>query len=207
MGKKEELNYFDNFVKNANYALESAKILKEYIDNFDANKSIEKENMVHNLENEADKNQHLVLNYLIKDFLPPIDREDIIMLCHKIDDISDNIDEVVINIDILNVKKLRDDVKTFAQLLLNACEKTTEMLNKFKNIKKFAEIKEVIIEINKLEEDGDKLYQDAIRNLYNTPKDPIEVITWTTLYNCLENCFDSCENVADCVEEILMKNS
>ena len=80
MGKKEELNYFDNFVKNANYALESAKILKEYIDNFDANKSIEKENMVHNLENEADKNQHLVLNYLIKDFLPPIDREDIIML-------------------------------------------------------------------------------------------------------------------------------
>ena len=207
MGKKEELNYFDNFVKNANYALESAKILKEYIDNFDANKSIEKENMVHNLENEADKNQHLVLNYLIKDFLPPIDREDIIMLCHKIDDISDNIDEVVINIDILNVKKLRDDVKTFAELLLNACEKTTEMLNKFKNIKKFAEIKEVIIEINKLEEDGDKLYQDAIRNLYNNPKDPIEVITWTTLYNCLENCFDSCENVADCVEEILMKNS
>lgn len=207
MGKKEELNYFDNFVKNANYALESAKILKEYIDNFDANKSIEKENMVHNLENEADKNQHLVLNYLIKDFLPPIDREDIIMLCHKIDDISDNIDEVVINIDILNVKKLRDDVKTFAELLLNACEKTTEMLNKFKNIKKFAEIKEVIIEINKLEEDGDKLYQDAIRNLYDNPKDPIEVITWTTLYNCLENCFDSCENVADCVEEILMKNS
>lgn len=207
MGKKEELNYFDNFVKNANYALESAKILKEYIDNFDANKSIEKENMVHNLENEADKNQHLVLNYLIKDFLPPIDREDIIMLCHKIDDISDNIDEVVINIDILNVKKLRDDVKTFAELLLNACEKTTEMLNKFKNIKKFTEIKEVIIEINKLEEDGDKLYHDAIRNLYNNPKDPIEVITWTTLYNCLENCFDSCENVADCVEEILMKNS
>lgn len=207
MGKKEELNYFDNFVKNANYALESAKILKEYIDNFDANKSIEKENMVHNLENEADKNQHLVLNYLIKDFLPPIDREDIIMLCHKIDDISDNIDEVVINIDILNVKKLRDDVKTFAELLLNACEKTTEMLNKFKNMKKFAEIKEIIIEINKLEEDGDKLYQDAIRNLYNNPKDSIEVITWTTLYNCLENCFDSCENVADCVEEILMKNS
>ena len=136
-----------------------------------------------------------------------MDREDIIMICDKIDDISDNIDEVVINLDILDVEKIRADVKAFVDLLLKICEKTSEMLTRFKNIKKFIEIKEVVIEINKLEEEGDKLYQDAIRELYKSPKDPIEVIRWTTLYNCLENCFDSCENVADCVEEILMKNS
>lgn len=207
MKKKEELNYFDNFVKNANYALESAKILKEYIYNFDSNKSIEKENMVHNIENEADKNQHIVLNYLIKDFLPPIDREDIIMLYHKIDDMVDNIDEFVINLNILDVKNIRSDVTNFVDLLLKCCEKINEMLTKFRNIKKFEEIKKVIIEINILEEEGDKLYQNSIKELYKNPNNPIEVITWTTLYNCLENCFDSCENVADCVEEILMKNS
>lgn len=207
MKKKDELDYFSNFVKNANYALESARILKEYIFNFDSNKSVEKENMVHNLENEADKNQHLVLNYLIKDFLPPIDREDIIMLCHKIDDITDSIDEVVINLNILDIEKIRKDIPEFVELLLKCCENTKEMLNRFKNIKKFAEIKELVIEINKLEEKGDILYQNAIKELYNSPKDPIEVIRWTTIYNCLENCFDSCENVADCIEEILMKNN
>ena len=203
---REEMNYFDIFVKNSNYALEASKILKDFIYNFKTEETEEIENEVHNLENEADKSQHEILNYLVTDFLPPIDREDIISLFHKIDDVVDSVDDVVINLNILDIEILREDVNEFIDLLQLCCYKLNEMLKQFKNIKNFAEIKKLIIEVNKLEEEGDKLYQNAIKKLYKE-KDPIEIIKWTTIYNCLEIAIDSCEIVADCTEEILMKNS
>lgn len=207
MKKREELNYFDTFIKNSNYALEASRILKEFVYKFDIEKSSEIEYAVHNIENEADKNQHIILNYLIKDFLPPIDREDIVTLSHRIDDVMDNIDELVINLNILNVKSLRDDTTAFIDLLEKCSENLSKMLESFKNMKNYDEIKKQVIAINVIEDEGDKLYQDAIKELYENETNPIEVIKWTTLYNCLEDCFDSCESVADCVEEILMKNS
>ena len=181
--KRKELNYFDEFIKNADIALEISKMLKEYVNNFDSNKSEETEMQVHQLENEADKNLHEILNYLIKDFLPPIEREDIIMLSNRIDDTIDCIDEVVINLDILNVTSLREKLKDYE------------------------ETQKIVVSINRLEESGDKLYQQAIRNLYQYEKNPIEVSAWTIIYNSLENCFDACESVASCVEEIILKNT
>ena len=205
--KKEEINYFDSFVENSEYALKASEILKDFVYNFDKNKSSEIVEKVHFLEHEADGKQHTILNYLITDFLPPIDREDIIRISHRIDDIVDNIDELVININILDVDYLRDDIKEFIDLLGECCIKVNNMLVIFKNLKKYKEIKDLVILVNRLEEKGDLLYQNAIKNLYKNEKNPIEVIKWTTLYNCLEECFDSCENVADSIEEILMKNS
>ncbi len=207
MKLKNSIDYFEMFEKNSNFALECCKILREYILNFDLSRAQEIEDKVHSIENDADSNQHTVLNYLIKDFLPPIDREDIISLSHKIDDVVDEIDEIAINFNILNIKELREDVKEFFDLLFNCCESLTKMFNYFKNLKNYKQIKEIVIEINKIEEKGDALYQKAIKNLYENEKNAIEVIKWTTIYNCLEDCFDSCEMAADCVEEILMKNS
>ena len=205
--KRKELNYFDEFIKNADIALEISKMLKEYVNNFDSNKSEETEMQVHQLENEADKNLHEILNYLIKDFLPPIEREDIIMLSNRIDDTIDCIDEVVINLDILNVTSLRDDFKDFSDLIYQCCTELKEMTQKFKKIKEYEETEKKVVNINRLEELGDKLYQQAIRNLYQYEKNPIEVSAWTIIYNSLEDCFDACESVASCVEEIILKNT
>ncbi len=207
MKKREEINYFESFINSSNYAVESTKILREYIYNFKTESAKEIEDKVHFIENEADKEQHSTLNYLVKDFIPPLDREDIIMLCHRLDDTVDSIDEVAINLNILDIEILRDDIKEFLDLLEKSCDYLNQMMNSFKNIKKYAEIKEKVIEVSKLEDEGDSLYQKAIKNLYKNEKNPIEVIKWTTIYNCLEECFDSCEAVADCVEEIIMKNS
>lgn len=205
--KREEIDYFDTFIKNSEYALEETKILKDFIWNYDINKTIEIENIVHKIENEADDSHHKLINFLISDFLPPIEREDIINLSHRIDDLVDNIDEIVINFNILNIEKIRVDVTNFINLLERCCIDVYEMLTKFKNLKKFDEIKEKVIIINNLEDEGDKLYQNAIKDLYKDENNPIDVIRWTTIYNCLEECFDSCERIADCVEEIIMKNS
>ena len=105
--KKQELNYYDEFIKNIEIAYQISNILKEYIDKFKTEDSEEIEQKVHKLENDADYNLHNLKNYLVKDFLPPIEREDIILLVNKIDDVIDNLDEIVIDFNILNVTDLR----------------------------------------------------------------------------------------------------
>ena len=205
--KKAEFNYYDEFIKNADCALKISTILKEYANQFDGNKAKEIEKQVHQIENEADKNLHDIINYLVKDFLPPIEREDIITLSHRIDDVIDCIDEAVINLEILNVKSLRIDCTEFSNLINLCCIELKKMILNFKNIKDYEKTKESIVSINKIEESGDELYQEAIRNLYQFEKNPIEVSAWTIIYSSLENCFDACESVASCIEEIILKNT
>ena len=205
--REKDFNYYDEFIKNTEFALKISIILKEYVNCFNCEEVKTIENEVHKVENEADKNLHAITNYLIKDFLPPIEREDIIMLAHRIDDVIDCIDEVVINLDILNVKFLREDFKEFSDLIYQCCIELKQMMMELKNMKEYEKAKSVAININRLEEAGDKLYQQAIKNLYQFEKNPIEVSSWTIIYSSLENCFDACESVASCVEEILLKNN
>ena len=204
--KKEELNYYNEFVVNIDICSHMVHILKEYIASFNYGEAGQTESLVHKLENDADHNLHNILNYLIKDFLPPIDREDIVRLANKIDDLADSIDEVVINIDILNVVYLRNDIKDFIELISQNCINLKAIMEKFKNKKSYPEVRELIIKTNKLEEIGDKMFQNAIRNLYQKEKNPVEILKWHTIYNSLEACVDLCEEVANTVEEIMMKN-
>lgn len=205
--KKEKLNYFDEFVKNVNYCLESAIILDNYIKNFDRSKSEEIEDKVHKFENEADQNLHDILNYLVRDFITPFDRDDVIALANSIDNLEDCIDEVVIDLNIFNVTSIRDDISQLTELIVVACKKLKELLVKFKESKKYDEMKSMVIEVNRIEEEGDSLYQMAISYLFENEKDAIEIIKWKSLYGCLETCLDSAESVANEIEGILMKMS
>ena len=80
-------------------------------------------------------------------------------------------------------------------------------MKEFRNYKKSQEIKKLIVNINGLEEEGDKLYIMSIRNLYTTSKDPIELMTWTDTFKYFERCCDACETAANVVESVIMKNS
>ena len=207
MKKKEKLDYFDSFVEHIIFSVESAKLLKEFTDNFDKTKSREYGIKIHRLETKADQIQHKILDYLMKDFLPPIEREDIVSLAHKIDNLADYINEVILNLDIVNIQTLRPEFIEFTTLLLQSCESTKEVLSRFKNMKKYDEIHKKIVEVNKLEQKGDDLYQKSMKNLFTNTNDPVEVISWTRLFDCFEKCFDTCENIADFVNRILLKNS
>jgi len=205
--KREELNYYDEFIKMAKFAKDISKTLKEYIFSYDYEIVLQKKAEIHEVENSADKTQHLILNYLIKDFVPPIDREDIIDVTRRLDDVIDNIDEVSIDLEILSVVSLREDMKKYMELMEKATLAMFELFEKFKDMKNYNEVHELVVKINDIEEQGDKLFQESIKNLYVNEKNSIEVIKWTAIYNRLEDCFDSIEHVADCCDEIFMKNS
>ena len=207
MKKKETYNYYDEFIKSSEYIVKSATILKETIHEYNTG-NLEKNIVeVHKLENEADNALHKMRNYLVKDFLPPIDREDIILIGHKLDDIEDHIDEILINLNIYNIEKIREEMIEFTEILLEACESVKHALEEFKNSKKFDIVKQKTIEINQLEEKGDRIFEKAMKKLYSTEKDSLEVIRWTEMFRCLENAVDSCEHLADSIEDVIMKNS
>ena len=205
--KEKNFNYYDEFIKNANIAIEISTILKKHAENYDINNSTEIEEKVHKLENDADKNLHETIDYLVKDFLPPIEREDIVLLVNKIDDIIDYLDEIAINFNILNIVVLRDNFLEFMELFNKVSILLKEMLENFKDKKKHEEVYKYLIEINNIEENGDRLYEKAIKSLFINEKDPIEIIKWKTIYNTLENGIDSFESVANTIGEIVLKNT
>lgn len=204
--KKEELNYFDEFIKNADYAREIITKLKEIINNFNPSDIEAKTKEIHEIEIKADRNLHKLKNYLLKDFLPPIDREDILNIAHKIDDIIDGVDEIIIDANIFNVTKIKQDMKYSLDVLQETINKTYDLLVDFKNMKNIGAIQKQAIEVNNLEEQGDRRYEQSMKNLFTEEKDAVEVIKWEKVYEAIETSFDSCENVADSVEEVLMKN-
>ena len=205
--KEKNFDYYDEFVKNANIALEISTILKKHAENFEINNSTEIEKKVHRLENEADKNLHEIMDYLAKDFLPPLEREDIVLLVNKIDDIIDYLDEIAINFNILNIVVLRENFLEFMDIFYKLSILLKEMLEKFKDKKKHEEVNKYIIEINNIEESGDRLYENSIKSLFKTETNPIEVIKWNTIYNTLEDGIDSFESVANTIGEIILKNT
>ena len=207
MKKKDEYNYFNEYVKNSKYIVESAEILKETVANYSQEKLKENIAKVHKLENDADKTLHDMRSFLIKDFLPPIDREDIVLIGHRLDDIEDFIDEILINFNILNMSNVREDILEFTDNLIECAVSVKDALENFENFKKADVVKEKTIAINMLEEKADRIFEKAMKKLYQEEKDPIEIIKWTTIYNCMENATDACERIADSLEDVVMKNS
>lgn len=205
--KKEKYNYFDEFILLSDNIVKSAEILKDVFVNFDLNKLNEKTVEVHKLENESDQIIHKMRNQLIKDFLPPIDREDISLIGNKLDDIEDSIDEILINLKILNITEIKKEANESIDVLIKSTNAVREMFLDFKNFKKIDLIKNKIIEVNELEEEGDRVYEKIMSSLYRTEINPFDLIKWTNIYNCLENAIDFCEQVSDCVEDVILLNS
>lgn len=207
MAKKESNYYYDTFSKCISYACEAAELLQKCVENYDAtNLKVELDKM-HRIEHTADGVKHEMMEKLMKEFLPPIEREDIVELSHAIDDVIDSAEDILRGMYMYNVTTFRSEVKEFANIIFRSCQAMSEMGKELSNFRKSALLKEKIVEINALEEEADRLHTEAIRRLYTEEKDAVYILAWTTMYNGLEKCCDSCEEVADLVEQIVMKNS
>ena len=207
MKKKDNYNYFTELITMTEYIVKSADTLKNIIENFNLEKLNTDIHEVHKLENEADKVVHTMRSYLVKDFLPPIDREDIAVICHKLDDIEDGIDEVLINIKILNITEIKKEVIELVNILISSCKAVQEIFIAFNNLKNLELVSQKVIDVNHLEENGDRAYEKLMTSLYQTENNPINLIKWTNIYNCLERTIDSCEEIADSIQDVVMKNS
>lgn len=206
MGKKNEYNYFDVLIMMSENIVNSANILNNTLKNYNHQEIDTNVTEIHKLETDCDRMVHEFSNQLVKDFITPIDREDLNAIIHMLDDVEDNIDELLINFKILDITTIRKDIEKFTELIVHSANAVKEMFISFKNFKKIDIIKEKIIEINNIEDQGDETFEELMTNLYKI-SDPMEVIKWTKIYNGFENSIDSCERLGDRVSLTLLKNS
>lgn len=204
---KKNNDYFAMMKGLSGYSLKLSEKLRDILSNFDPFVVPQMLGELHEIEHAADIAKHDMMKKLAAEFITPIEREDIVSLAGELDTVTDCAEDIMKRLYMMNITKLRHDVDSFMSLLCVCCGKLGELMDEFPNFRKSKKVHELVIEINRLESEGDKLYDDAVRNLYVTSEDPIEIMVWSEIYRRFEHCYDACEHVSEAVESVVMKNS
>ncbi len=208
MKKQRSNEYFEGFVSGMESACKAAEYLENLVEHFDSEKLAEQIDEIHVIEHEADINKHKLMQKLAKEFITPIEREDIILLLQQIDNVTDFIEDVVRKMFMYNTKSMRTEALEFAAIIKQCCYESRDALKELPGFQKNSERLEVaIVKVNDYEEQGDRLYCSAMRRLYCENAQALDRITWTKLFDVMEACCDACEDVMESVELVVMKNS
>jgi predicted phosphate transport protein (TIGR00153 family) len=207
MARKKEVNYFDTFVELVGYSCDAADLLHDTMCNFKAEKLYEKMKEMHAIEHKGDEARHAMVRKLSREFITPIEREDIMAMADSIDNVTDTIEDVLMRMYMFNIKKIREYAVKMSEIIVKCCSALKKALAEFSNFRKSQILHELLVEINHLEEDGDRLFTEATRDLFVNCKDPIEVTAWAQTFDFLEKCCDACEDVSDVIESVIMKNT
>jgi uncharacterized protein len=158
---------------------------------------------IKDLEHEGDRLTHEVVNLLNRTFVTPFDRDDMYRLAGALDDICDHVDEAAGNIVGYGVKEIRPAAKAQGDVILRAASKLQEAVARLEG---FKDSSRQLIELRSLEDEGDRLNREAVSELFRTSQDAISIIRWKDIHEALEEAVDACENAADVLEAIVVKN-
>ena len=197
----------DNLAACAEDYCRVAEMLEDALEDFDPARLKERLDSIHDVEHSGDAKRHEMLDHLAKEFLPPIEREDIVALSQNIDNMTDKVEDVMLRVYMNNVQEIEPGALRMTDVVIRCCQAVRELLEEFKDFRRSKNLKSLIIRINDLEEESDKLFIQNVRTLYVESKDPIRIIAWRDIFIYLERCADACEHVADMVESVVMKNS
>ena len=198
-------NYFDGFIKMSEKAKECADYLSKSMNSYDKNTLEKQTEEIHDIEHRSDLIKHEIMANLVKEFLPPIEREDITNIIHYLDNVVDNIEDILVKMYILNLDSVTDEALEFSKLIVSCVDMLSKCVEEFSNYKKSKKLKELIVEVNSIEEEGDRLYIKTMRDLYKNDNTDY-IIRWSKIYGLMEKCLDSCETVADDLEVVMLKN-
>ena len=199
--------YFENFAAATALSKKAAEYLVECLKNYDPENLEQMMVTMHEIEHQADMKKHEMNATLAKAFVTPIDREDLDMLSHQLDDVTDNIEEVLQMFYINNIQTVEPAAIEFAKNIVKSCDVLCQLMAEFENFKRSKQLHGLIIALNDVEEDCDKLYLQSMRALSKSGKDALTILAWRDTYACLEACADACEHVSECVGTVIMKNT
>ncbi len=197
--------FFDLFEKAANNILHGARLLDDFVSNHvDLEEKLKK---LEDVEHVGDQITHDTIELLNKTFITPIDREDIHSLVSEMDDILDLIYGTANRIVLYKVPAPGVDMKKVVKSLVRAVEEVSKAVPRLRNMKKPEMILAQCIEINRLENEADEALRMAISNLFERETDAIKVIKEKEILETLESATDRCEDVANVLEGIVLKNA
>ena len=158
-------------------------------------------------EHRCDRTVHDLIDHLNHSFITPFDREDIFLITKVIDNIMDNIESTAFGLKLLNIEKIRVESLEMTGLIVKCAKELSIVIGELKNMKSSKVLQTKIIEVNRIENQGDVVYRRVIRDLFSSEKDPIEIIKWKEIYENMEKTLDACEDVANIIEGIVSKNA
>jgi predicted phosphate transport protein (TIGR00153 family) len=194
--------FFDLFSEAGQNTVRAARLLHQMLGNWPDEAGLAREILL--VEQEGDRITHDLAQRVNSTFVTPIDGEDIYSLASKIDDIVDYTEEVADFMGLYRIEAAMDQSVALAEVLMKACEQLAAALAKLRG---FKNLEQYWIEIHRLENDGDRLYRDAVASLFADGVDPMVVIRWRDIFLRLERAIDATEAAATILEGIVIKNA
>lgn len=196
--------FFDLFDKAAANAHACTVALQEFLEKYDDLEG--RMRRIKELEHVGDELTHEVIERLNRTFITPIDREDIHDFVCRLDDILDRVDTAVDRICLFKIKEPMEESKELARCLVRSTALIVEMMPHLRNIKDADAVRTRVREVHRLESEADRIERQALVRLFESNPDPIHVIKWKNIIEVLESATDKCEDCANVIEGIVLKN-
>jgi len=194
--------FFDLFNQAGQNTLRAARMLKDMLEKWPDDTGLAREILL--AEQEGDKITHQIVQRTNTMFVTPIDGEDIYALATQVDDIVDFTEETADFMGLYQIEAPMEQAQAMADVLVKACE---ELAAALADLRGFEGLEPRWIEIHRLENDGDRLYRDALASLFANGIDPMVVIRWKDIFTVLEKAIDATETAAHILEGIVIKNA
>jgi len=194
--------YFELFEEAGRNILRASDLLDRLLEGYPDSKPLAKD--IRDCEHEGDRITHDIIDRLNHTFVTPIDREDILGLVSALDDIVDYIEEVADYLGLYRIEAPMDQAIKLARVLKAS---TSQVCEAIPQLRAFHDISRHTVEINRLENEGDRITREAVASLFDGGIDPMVVIRWKDLFERLEAAIDATERVAYILEGIVIKNS
>jgi uncharacterized protein len=194
--------FFDLFEEAGGNILRAAALLEDLLKDFPEHNELARDILI--CEQDGDRITHDIIQRLNQTFVTPIDREDIYALASALDDVVDYTEEVADYLGLYKIEAPMSQAQDLAHVLHAAARQISEAMPRLRG---FKDISHYTVEINRLENDGDRITREAIASLFDNGIDPMVVIRWKDIFERLEEAIDATEHVANILEGIVIKNS
>jgi len=199
----KEREFFRLFSEMAANLETAGELLVELMNDYDQARSKARQILEH--EHVGDKIVHDIVQRLNKTFVTPLEREDIYDLASTMDEILDSIEATADSMLLYKVSEVKPQAREMAVVIAKATSVLRKCVDDLE--KRPKNLSDHWIEVNRLENDGDRLYRDAVAELFDGDMKCVEIIKWKDVYATLEKAVDDCEHVANILESIVLKNT
>jgi len=200
-----EEKFFDYFQKGSSNLVAVATALSDLLADYrDVERKIE---YITELEHRGDALTHQIMEQLHRTFITPLDREDIALLAHTLDDVTDFIESAADTMLVYNIKQPTSRACQMSSTIVKAAIEVDKSLTLLRNPTQLKRILHHCIEINRLENEGDEIFRLALAELFADSMSITDVIKWREIYEQIENAMDKCEDIANVLEGVVLKNA
>jgi predicted phosphate transport protein (TIGR00153 family) len=197
----KEREFFDLFEEAGNNAVLAAELLERMLEQWPDHGELSRDVVV--CEQEGDRITHDIIQRLNKMFVTPFDREDILALASGLDDIVDFIEEVADFLSLYRIEAPMAQAQEMARVLRDA---TRQIAHAIPRLRSLRDIHHYTVEVNRLENEGDRMLRSALASLFEQGIDPMMVIRWKDIFERLEDAIDATETAVNIIEGIIIKN-